>query len=147
MDQFSVFGGLGNMKYLDTGKYSLSRVGDKYVLVVMYSDQELTKNEVPTVVEYFRQFSGKVPVLVNRKGRYSLSTGAQLAFIKHAKKLFSAIAFFDKTPLQRRITKIASISYLRDLPVKSFTDFTSAEDWLKNYGPIPPNTFQRKPDD
>ena len=126
------------MDYLDTGKYSLSKVADKYVLVVIYSDQELTGKEIPIVLDFFSQFSGRVPVLVNRKGHYSLSTGAQLAFIKHAKKLFSAMAFVDNTPLQRGITKIASITYLKDLPVKSFADSESAENWLKHYGPIPP---------
>lgn len=126
------------MEYLDTGKYSLSKLGDEYVHVVMYSDQELTSKELPTILKYFNQFKGRAPVLVNRKGRYALSTGAQFAFIKHAKRLFSAIAFLDHTPLQRRITQIASITYLRDLPVKSFSDYSSAESWLKQYGPLPP---------
>lgn len=126
------------MEYLDTGKYSLSKVGGEYVHVIMYSDQELTTNEVPTVLEYFSQFKGRVPVLVNRKGRYALSAGAQLAFVKHAKKLFSAMGFLDHSPLQRKITQIASITYLRDLPVRSFSELSEAEAWLKTFGPLPP---------
>ncbi len=116
----------------------MSKVGEAYVEVVVYSDQELSTDEIPIVLNYFRQFEGRVPVLVNRKGRYALSTGAQLAFIKHAKKLFSAFAFLDSTPLQRKITQIASITYLRELPVKSFSDLSSAAVWLEQYGPLPP---------
>ncbi len=104
----------------------------------MYSDQELTSNEVPTVLDYFRQFEGRVPILLIRKGRYALSAGAQLAIIKHAKTLFCAFAFLDSTPLQRKITQVAGITYLRELPVKSFSEITTAVTWLKKYGPLPP---------
>ena len=125
------------MKNLDTGEYALSKVGDAYVRLVIYTDQELTTKEIPLVLGYFKQFEGPVPLLVDRQGRYALSTGVQLAIIEHAKSLFSALAILDYTPLQRRITQIASITYLKDLPVKSFPDITQAEIWLKRYGPLP----------
>jgi len=126
------------MEHLDTGKYSLSKVGDRYVHVIMYADQELTIEEVPTVTAYFRQFQGRVPVLVDRQGRYALSAGAQIAFIKHAKDLFSALGFLDHTPLQRKITQIAGMTYLRGLPIRSFAEIRQAEAWLQRYGPLPP---------
>jgi hypothetical protein len=125
------------MESLDTGRYSLSIAGKGYVHVVIYTDQELTSSEVPTILEYFRQFNGPVPVLVDRKGRYSLSTGAQLAFIKHARRLFRAVAFLDTAPLQRRLSQIAGITYFRNLPVKSFAALSAAELWLTGFGPFP----------
>jgi hypothetical protein len=125
------------MENLDTAEYALSKVGEAYVRLEIYSDQELTTKEIPQVLGYFSQFEGRVPVLVDRHGRYALSTGVQLAIIEHAKSLFSALGIIDHTPLQRRITQIASITYLKDLPVKSFSDIAQAETWLKRYGPLP----------
>ncbi|MDJ0808103.1 MAG: STAS/SEC14 domain-containing protein [Gammaproteobacteria bacterium] len=126
------------MEDLDTGNFTLSKIGNEYVLAEVYTDHELTLEEAPAVLEYLNRYEGRVPLLVDRQGRYSLSAGAQLAFIKHAKELFSAIGFVDHSPLQRRITQIASITYLSGLPVKSFPERSQAEAWITQFGPLPP---------
>ncbi len=128
------------MEYLDTGKFSLTKVQNQYIQVNIYTDEELKSETLPTVLEYFNQFNGKVPILVNRQGRYALSTEVQLAFMKHASSLFCALAFVDVTPLQRRLTNIASFTYFKGLPVKSFSTEEEASDWLRQFGGLPPFT-------
>lgn len=125
------------MEYLDTGKLSLKKVSNEYIRVTIYTDEEIDNNETPILLKYFNQFEGKVPLLIDKQGRYALSTGVQLTFIEYASSLFSALAFVDVTPIQRKLTNIASFTYFKGLPVKSFSTEAEATDWLHQFGGLP----------
>lgn len=124
------------MEYLDSGKYSISRVDDAYVLVSIYTDDEITADDVPPVLEFFSQFEEPVPVLLHRDGNYSLTFEAQLALIEHAPRLIRKLAFLDTTPVHKRLTKLANETYLKAIGVKSFKTHEAAEEWLRSFGGI-----------
>lgn len=118
------------MDQLDTGKYALSLTDKGYLLVRIYTDDEITIDDVPPVLDFFRRFERKMPVLLVREGGYALSFEAQSALMRHAAQLISRLAFVDRSPLQQALTLLAKQTYLKRLEVRSCRNVEEAEAWL-----------------
>lgn len=125
-----------NMHILDTGKVKIFPHEDRYLIVSIYADDEINEADITLVREYLDQFEGRVSVLVKRDGHYSLSHIVQLALMLEAGKRFEAVAYLDRTHLQRDLTDFAKNTYLKDVKVRSFSDEKDADHWLRQFSPV-----------
>ena len=124
------------MDYLDTGKLSMEKISETYVLITIYTNQIVTTEAIPAVIDFFSQFNGPVPVMLIRKGEYELTFNSQLALITGGAALFKALAFVDVTPQQKQLTMLAKETYLKEINVESFSNTEEAASWLRQFGGI-----------
>ena len=124
------------MDYLDTGKLSMEKISETYVLITIYTNQIVTTEAIPAVIDFFSQFNGPVPVMLIRKGEYELTFNSQLALITGGAALFKALAFVDVTPQQKQLTMLTKETYLKEINVESFSNTEEAASWLRQFGGI-----------
>jgi len=131
------------MDRLDTRKLVLFIVGNQYLHLIIHTDEEITTEDVPAVVDFLDQFDQPVPLLIERQGNYSISTAVQMAMYKGTHKRLKAVAFLDRNHRDSFLSKIAKVSYFQHTKVRSFLNKKDAVAWLKqNYcvAPIIPNS-------
>lgn len=134
------------MDRLETDKLTLLVVEGKYLHLTIHSDEEITLEDVPAVVEFLDQFTEPVPILIERRGRYSISAAVQIAMYKGTKRRLKAVAYLERDYLDSLLTRIARVSYFQHTKVKSFYDREDAVEWLKsafNSAPIEPGPHDR----
>ena len=117
------------MENIDTGRVRVSIQGDKYLLISIYTDEEVTSEDVFHVREFMGQFDRPVPALLFRQGNYSLSFEAQYALMNEA-------AYVDRSLQDQALTDMAKSTYMKNVPVKSFFTIEEAENWLQQFGGI-----------
>lgn len=125
------------MMSIDSGRVRASIHGDQYLLVSIYTDGEVTSEDVSLVREFIERFDSPVPVLFLRQGSYSLSFEVQHALMEEAASRFKAVAYVDRSLQDQEYTGLAKSTYLKDVPVNSFFTKEEAEKWLSQYGGLP----------
>ena len=111
----------------------MEKVGEAYVLITIYTNQTVTTEAIPPVIDFFSQFSHPVPIMLIRKGEYELTFNSQLALITGGSALFKAIAFVDLTAQQKQLTLLAKETYLKEISVESFSTIDEAALWLRRF--------------
>lgn len=125
------------MEHIDTGRMRVSIQGDKYLLVSVYAEEEVTSEDASHVWMFMDQFDRPVPALIHRQSSYSLSFEVQYALMKEAASRFKAVAYVDRSLQDQALSDLAKSTYMKNIPVKSFFTIEEAEDWLLQYGGIP----------
>ncbi|MES9875894.1 MAG: hypothetical protein ABW117_02280 [Candidatus Sedimenticola sp. 1PA] len=110
---------------------------DQYLLFTLYSDGEVTSDDLSLIRKYLVRFCGKVPLLVLRESLYSFSPEALQAMMMEAESMVRAVAYVDRSSQDRLLSEYAKSTYLRNIPVKSFMSLEEAEEWVGQYGPLP----------
>ncbi len=121
------------MENTDTGKVKLRVVDNHYLHVEIYTDAEITKEDIKPVTDFLDQFSAPVPALIERAGHYSISVFVQIAMLQQTKERLQAVAYIERNHRDTILTRIAASTYFRDIPVKSFFARDEALDWLSQY--------------
>jgi hypothetical protein len=126
------------MEILDTGKMILSIEENRYISAVIYTNDELSLDDVHPIEHFLNQFNEPVPALIVRKGRYAVSMLLQIAIMQWIQKRLKAIAYLERDHRDVILTRIAADSYFGQVEVKSFYDRQKAVAWLKkNYATTP----------
>ncbi|MES9939383.1 MAG: STAS/SEC14 domain-containing protein [Candidatus Thiodiazotropha sp. 6PLUC2] len=126
------------MHDLDTGKLTLTIEDNRYVAAVIYTNGELVKDDVKQITDYLDRFNEPIPVLIERKGHYSISVLVQIVLMQQTKSRLKAVAFVERNHRDALMTRIASSTYFKEIEVKSFYDKDEAVEWLKqNYATSP----------
>ena len=121
------------MESIDTGKLSI-RIGDNlYLHTVVYTDQELTSDDIPEVVRFLDQFDAPLLILLERRGNYSLAPLVQVVMYQQTKYRLEAVAFLDRDERDANLTRIAADTYLQHTRVRSFFDKEEAVNWLRQF--------------
>lgn len=118
------------MEQLDTGKLMLRVVNNKYLHLTIHTDEEITAEDIPAVVEFLDQFDEPVPILIERQGDYSISAIVQMAMYRGTKKRLKAVAFLDRHHQDTFLSNIAKVSYFQHTKVRSFYKKEDALEWL-----------------
>lgn len=116
---------------LDTEKLTLCVVDNQYLHLIIHTDEEITSEDIPAVVEFLDQFSEPVPILIERQGDYSISAIVQMAMYRGTKRRLKAVAFLDRHHQDSFLTSIAKASYFQHTKVRSFSNKEDAIAWLK----------------
>ena len=124
---------LPDMETKDTGKVRLSVMDNRYLHAVIYTDDEITEDDIAPVTNFLDQFSSPVPALIERKGHYSISVIVQIAMMQQTKHRLSAVAFIERNHRDVIMTRIAASTYFRDVDVKSFYVHDEAIEWLQQF--------------
>ena len=124
------------MENIDTGRVRVSIQGDKYLLISIYTDEEVTSEDVFHAREFMGQFDRPVPALLFRQGNYSLSFEAQYALMNEAASKLKAAAYVDRSLKDQALTDMAKSTYMKNVPVKSFFTIEESENWLQQFGGI-----------
>ena len=126
------------MQNLDTGKLTLSIEDNRYVSAVIYTNDELVKDDIHPITSFLDQFGGPIPALIERKGHYSISLLVQIAMMQQTKSRLKAVAFVERDHRDALMTRIASNTYFREIEVKSFYNKQEAVEWLmQHHAPSP----------
>ena len=118
------------MEQLDTEKLILRVVDNKYLHLIIHTDEEISADDIPAVVEFLDQFDEPVPILIERQGNYSISAVVQMAMYTGTKKRLKAVAFLDRHHQDVFLTNIAKVSYFQHIKVRSFYKKEDAVEWL-----------------
>ncbi len=118
------------MQNIDTGKIALSVENSRYVNAVIYTNEEIEKGDVKSVTDYLDQFKEPVPILIERKGHYSISVMVQIVMLQQTKNRLKAAAFVERNNRDALMTRIAANTYFKDIEVKSFFEKQEAVAWL-----------------
>ena len=125
------------MERLETDKFKLEIVGETHLKLAIFTNDEITKEDIPPVLEFMDQFAAPVPVLLIRKGTYSLSVLVQISLYREAKKRIKAMAYVDRNHKDTVLTEIARNTYMKGAKVRSFQDEQDALNWLAQFGHLP----------
>jgi hypothetical protein len=117
----------------DTGKVRLHVADNRYLHAVIYTDGELTEQDIGPVTDFLDQFDAPVPALFERQGQYSISVLVQIAMMRQTKRRLKAVAFVERHHRDVIMTRIAANTYFRDIEVKSFYDQEEAVSWLSQF--------------
>ncbi|MCG8489931.1 MAG: STAS/SEC14 domain-containing protein [Chromatiales bacterium] len=127
-----------NMQNIDTGKINLSLEDNRYVIAVIYTNEEIEKEDVKSVTDYLDQFKEPIPILIERTGHYSISVMVQIVMLQQTKNRLKAAAFVERNNRDALMTRIAANTYFKDIEVKSFFEKQEAVAWLTdNYATEP----------
>ncbi|MCG7987365.1 MAG: hypothetical protein JAZ20_05810 [Candidatus Thiodiazotropha weberae] len=118
------------MQNIDTGKVTLSLEDNRYVLAVIYTNDEIEKEDVKPVTDYLDQFKETIPILIERAGHYSISVMVQIVMLQQTKNRLKAAAFVERNNRDVLMTRIAANTYFKDIEVKSFFEKQQAVAWL-----------------
>lgn len=121
---------------LDTGKVKIFPGNHHYLVVSIYTDDEITADDIGRIRDYFDQFNKRLCLLIKRDGHYSLSPAIQAALMEEAGQRFEAVAYVDHNYLQRDLTELARKTYMKDVKVMSFSDEKDAIEWLEGFSVI-----------
>ena len=121
------------MESKDTGKVRLRVVDNRYLHAVIYTDGEITDDDIKPVTDFLDQFQDPVPTLMERQGHYSISILVQIAMMQQTRHRLKAVAFIERNHRDVIMTRIASSTYFRDISVKSFYDRNEALEWLSQF--------------
>jgi hypothetical protein len=121
------------MESKDTGKVRLRVVDNRYLHIEIYTDDELTRDEIEPITDFLDQFDKPVPALIERQGRYSISLLVQIAMMKQTKHRLRAVAYIERDHIDAVMSRIAANTYFREVEVKSFYDRSEALEWLSQY--------------
>ncbi len=127
------------MEILETEKFTLQAVDGSHLRFTIFTDGEITKDDIPPTLEFMDQYHAPVPVLLVREGSYTLSVLVLIALRREAKRRIKAMAFIDRNHKDTILTKIAKQTYMKDARVKSFDNEQDALDWLAQFGSLPTN--------
>ncbi|MCG7984278.1 MAG: hypothetical protein JAY90_16190 [Candidatus Thiodiazotropha lotti] len=119
-----------SMQNIDTGKVTLSLQDNRYVLAVIYTNDEIEKEDVKPVTDYLDQFKEPIPILIERAGHYSISVMVQIVMLQQTKNRLKAAAFVERNNRDVLMTRIAANTYFKDIEVKSFFEKQQAVAWL-----------------
>ena len=125
------------MEILETEKFTLQAVDETHLKLTVFTDGEITKEDIPPVLEFMDQFSAPVPILLVREGSYMLSVLVQISLYREVKEHVKAIAYVDRNHKETVLTKIAKNTYMKDAKVKSFNNEQDALNWLAQFGSLP----------
>jgi hypothetical protein len=121
------------MEMLDTGKVTLCIADGCYLHVVIYTNDELTEQDIKPVTDYLDRFTEPLPALLERTGHYAISIPVQIAMLQDAKKRLKAVAFVERDHKDVIMTRIAANTYFKDISVKSFYNRDEAIEWLSKH--------------
>jgi len=121
------------MDRLETQKLTLCSVDNQYLHLIIHTDEEITTEDMPAVIEFLDQFDGPVPLLVERQGSYSISSAVQMAMYAGTKRRLKAVAYLDRNSRDSAWTKIAEHTYFKHTKVRSFYTKESTLEWLKQF--------------
>ncbi|MES9962254.1 MAG: hypothetical protein ABW116_01830 [Candidatus Sedimenticola sp. 20ELBAFRAG] len=125
------------MDALDTGNVRVTPVGDQCLLFTMYTNDEIKFSDIVQIFRFLDQFNGTVPGIVERVGCFSLPYEVQNILMKEAVLRFKALAYIDRNYRDRQLTHYAKLTYMKSIPVESFSDCKTAMNWLAQYGTLP----------
>ncbi len=108
-------------------------VGNLYLHAEIYTDDEISDQDIEPVTEFLDQFAAPVPALIERSGHYSISVLVQIAMMQQTKHRLKAVAYIERNHRDVIMTRIAANTYFRDVEVKSFYDREEALTWLSNF--------------
>jgi hypothetical protein len=117
----------------DTGKVRLSIVDDNYLHAEIYTEEEITEQDIKPVTDFLDQFDAAIPALIVRKGHYSISVLVQIAMMQQTKHRLKAVAYIERNHRDVIMTRIAASTYFRDVEVKSFYQQDEALEWLSQF--------------
>jgi hypothetical protein len=121
------------MDSLDTGKVSFRIEDGRYLHGVIYTNEELSEQDIKPVTNYLDQFPQPLPALIERKGRYAISIPVQIAMLQQTKRRLKAVAFVERDHKDVIMTRIAASTYFKDIAVKSFYEKGEAISWLSKH--------------
>ena len=121
------------MESKDTGKVRLQVEDNRYLHVVIYTEDEITEADIPPVTQFLDQFASPVPALIERQGHYAISVLVQIAMMQQTKHRLKAVAYVERNHRDVIMTRIAASTYFRDVEVKSFYDRDEAKNWLSQF--------------
>lgn len=121
------------METFDTGKVSFRIEDDRYLHAVIYTNGELSAEDIKPVTDYLDLFTLPLPALIERKGRYAISIPVQIAMLQQTKRRLKAVAFLERDHKDVIMTRIAASTYFKDIAVKSFYDKGEAINWLSQH--------------
>lgn len=124
------------MDRLETDKFTLEVVDNTYLRLSIFTNDEITREDIPPVLQFMDQFLDPTPVLLVREGAYSLSVIVQISLFLDVKNRISAMAYVDRNHKETVLTKIAKNTYMKDAKVRSFKKETEALEWLSQFDPI-----------
>jgi hypothetical protein len=126
------------MQNIDTDKITLCIEENHYVHAVVQTDDELGKDDIKSITDYLDQFNEPIPILIERKSRYSISILAQIQMMQQTKSRLKAAAFIERDHRDALMTRTASTTYFKSIAVKSFYNRQKAIEWLmQNYATSP----------
>lgn len=121
------------MNRLRTNKLDLRVVNGEYLHLTVFTDDEINTEDIPAVVAFLDQFDRPVPILIERKGSYSISVRVQMAMYTGTKSRLKAVAYVDRDHRDTLLSRIAQATYFKHTIVKSFQNESSAVNWLRSY--------------
>lgn len=121
------------MDSIDTGKVRLRIADDRYLHAEIYTEGEITDQEIDPVIQFLDQFDSPVPALIERQGHYSISVLVQIALMQQTRHRLKAVAYIERNHRDVIMTRIAASTFFRDVEVKSFYDRDEALQWLSRF--------------
>jgi hypothetical protein len=121
------------MESKDTGKVRLRVADGNYLHAEIYTEGEITEQDIKPVTDFLDQFDAPIPTLIERKGHYSISVLVQIAMMQQTKHRLKAVAYIERNHRDVIMTRIAASTYFRDVEVKSFYDSKEALNWLAQF--------------
>lgn len=121
------------MESKDTGKVRLRIVDNRYLHAEIYTDGEITAQDIEPVTGFLDQFDRPIPALIERQGHYAISVLVQITMMQQTRHRLKAVAFIERNHRDVIMTRIAANTYFRDVEVKSFYDIDEALSWLSQF--------------
>ena len=119
-------------KKLETD-FATLELDDKNIIHVTGKEcVDVTKSDFELIDNWIEKFNlEKQIIFADRSQSYSHTFDAQKMLIR--KKNITALAMYVTTPVKLELAEMAKDVYLRNFPVKVFTDKKEALVWLKSF--------------
>jgi len=119
-------------KKLET-EFATLELDDKNIIHVTDKEgADVTKSDFELIDNWIEKFNlEKQIIFADRSQSYSHTFDAQKMLMR--KKNITAVAMYVTTPVKLELAEMAKDVYLRNFPVKVFTDKKEALTWLKSF--------------
>jgi len=119
-------------KKLET-EFATLELDDKNIIHVTGKEgADVTKSDFELIDNWIEKFNlEKQIIFADRSQSYSHTFDAQKMLMR--KKNITAVAMYVTTPVKLELAEMAKDVYLRNFPVKVFTDKKEALTWLKSF--------------
>ena len=121
-----------NERKLETD-FATLELDDKNIIHVTGKEGvDVTKSDFELIDNWIEKFNlEKQIIFADRSQSYSHTFDAQKMLMR--KKNITALAMYVTTPVKLELAEMAKDVYLRNFPVKVFTDKKEALTWLKSF--------------
>ncbi|RKY95070.1 MAG: hypothetical protein DRQ01_00745 [Ignavibacteriae bacterium] len=114
-------------------EFATLELDDKNIIHVTGKEgADVTKSDFELIDNWIEKFNlEKQIIFADRSQSYSHTFDAQKMLMR--KKNITAVAMYVTTPVKLELAEMAKDVYLRNFPVKVFTDKKEALTWLKSF--------------